>query len=46
MLKGFSCAFVCSGQNGSGKSFTIEGGDSQETKGVVERLVDYLVPRL
>ena len=29
LLKGYSCAFICCGQNGSGKSFTIEGGDSQ-----------------
>ena len=42
LFRGFSCAFVCCGQNGSGKSYTIEGGESQETKGVVDRLVDYM----
>jgi kinesin family protein C1 len=45
-LRGYSCTLLAVGQNQSGKSFTIEGGDSEETKGVVPRCIDYLGTRL
>ena len=46
LFGGYSCAFLCCGQNASGKTYTIEGGDSQEAKGMIGRLVDYMALKL
>jgi kinesin family protein C1 len=45
-LRGYSCTLFAFGQNQSGKSFTIEGGDSEETKGIIPRAIDHLAYRL
>lgn len=45
-VRGYSCGFLCCGQNGSGKTYTLEGGDTPEDKGVIGRIADYLAVRL
>lgn len=46
MLKGYSCAFLAYGQNGSGKSYTVEGKENADEKGMVSRLAEHIGAKL
>lgn len=46
IFKGYNCCLIAYGQNKSGKTYTICGKDSEESKGMIPRIVDHITCKL
>mmetsp|Transcript_4378 Transcript_4378/g.6951 ORF Transcript_4378/g.6951 Transcript_4378/m.6951 type:complete len:491 (-) Transcript_4378:2208-3680(-) len=46
VFKGFNCTIFAYGQTGTGKSFTMKGGNSSENAGIIPRIVGEIFDRI